>query len=81
MTHKTIDIHAYFAERRQIAVIWGIEDMQMIRPDLTEDQCWEVLQQAERRHDAEIGINWIVLSCHADMLHGDAPDLDEPEEE
>jgi hypothetical protein len=75
-----IDIHALLAKRRQIAVIWSIEDVQEMRPDLTEDQCWEVLQATERRQDAEIGINWEVLSCHADAIRGDAPDADEAEE-
>ena len=75
-----LDIHALLASRRQIAAIWSIEDVQQVRPDLTDEQAWEVLQQVKRRHDAEIGINWIVLECHADMLHDDAPDADEPEE-
>jgi hypothetical protein len=75
-----IDVDALLAAQRKIAVIWCIEDVQSLRPDLTDDQCWEVLQQADRRHDAEVGINWEVLSCHADMIHGAAPDADEAEE-
>jgi len=69
-----IDVHALLAARRQIAPIWSVEDVQSVRPDLTDDQAWEVLQYAERRHDAEIGINWEVLSCHAELVHGDAPE-------
>ena len=72
-----IDVHVLLAPRRQIASIWSIEDVQEVRPDLTDDQAWEVLQQVERAHDATIGINWDVLSCHADMLHGDAPESNE----
>jgi hypothetical protein len=76
-----IDIHALLAERRQIAVIWDIEDVQQVlRPDLTNYQCWEVLKNTKRYHDAGIGINWEVLECHAQMLFGDAPATDEPEE-
>jgi hypothetical protein len=74
------DIDALLAERRQIAAIWSVEDVQQVRPDLTEDQCWEVLRQVDRRHDAEVGINWIVLECHADDLFGSAPETDEAEE-
>jgi len=59
------------AKRREIAVVWCVEDVQSVRPDLDDDQAWEVLQQARRHHDATIGINWDVLNCHADML--DAP--------
>ncbi len=65
---------------RLIAVTWCIEDVQEIRPDLTEDQCWEVLQQAKQEHDATIGIDWDVLKFHAGMLFGDAPDTDAAEE-
>jgi hypothetical protein len=75
-----IDIDAVLATRRQIAAIWSIEDVQEVRPDLTEEQCWEVLQ-AVRDHDATIGINWEVLSCHAEMLFGSAPEgTDQPED-
>jgi hypothetical protein len=76
-----IDIPALLAERRQIAVIWCIEDVQEVRPDLTEGQSWEVLQATKRYHDATIGINWDVLDCHADLLFGSAPATDKAEEE
>ena len=61
-------IHDLLATRREIAVIWCIEDVQEIRPDLTEDQCWQVLETTSRYHDATIGINWDVLRCQADIL-------------
>jgi len=51
-----------------IAVKWGIEDIQSIRPDLTDEQASTVLQAADRYHNAEIGINWDVLRTHADDL-------------
>jgi hypothetical protein len=80
MTDK-IYIHATLAGRRQIAVIWCIEDVQEVRPDLSEEQCWKVLQAAEHNHDATIGINWDVLSCQADTLFGIAPADANPGEE
>jgi hypothetical protein len=80
MTDET-DIHATLAVRHQIAVIWCIEDVQEVRPDLSEEQCWDVLQAARHNHDATIGINWDVLSCHAEILFGLTPDGDNPEEE
>ncbi|MGP8268402.1 MAG: hypothetical protein ACLQOQ_20885 [Beijerinckiaceae bacterium] len=52
----------------EIAISWHIDDVREIRPDLTDEQCREVLQQAERRHDASVGINWEVLAIHADDL-------------
>jgi hypothetical protein len=73
-TKTEIDIDAVLAERRQIAVVWCIEDMQEIRSDLTEDQCWEVLETAKDSHERDIGINSSVLECHAEMLFDSDPD-------
>lgn len=73
-TKTEIDIDALLAERRQIAIVWSIEDVQQRRSDLTEDQCWEVLETAKDSHESDIGINWDVLEFHAEMLFGSAPD-------
>ena len=51
-----------------ITVIWSKEDVLELRPDLTEEQAADVLVSADRRHDANIGINWEVLQFHADYL-------------
>ena len=53
----------------EIKVSWHIMDVQNIRPDLTNEQASEVLALADRRHDAEVGINWDVLRIHADTLY------------
>ena len=79
MARKPVDIHAHLAERRQIADIWGIEDVQQVRPGLTDDQAWEVLKSVRRYFDATIGINWDVLECHVEMLYGFAPETDDAE--
>jgi len=39
-----------------------------IRPDLTDDQAWEVLEQVGDKHDAEWGITWTTLETVADDL-------------
>lgn len=64
----TLEAHGY------IANLWHIDDVKEIRPDLTPEQCMEVLSQCEDKHDANIGINWDVLRFHADNLfpEGDA---------
>jgi hypothetical protein len=49
-----------------IEISW--HDVAEIRPDLTADQCREVLQKALSRHDAGIGITWDVLEIHANDL-------------
>lgn len=72
-----IDIHALLIERNQIAAIWSIEDVQGIRPDLTDEQAWEVLQQVKRQHDAAIGVTWDTLEWTAQDLFGDAPESNE----
>ncbi len=74
MIQTDSDIHATLAKRREIAIIWCIEDVIEVRPDLNEDQCWQVLQNVDRHHDATIGVNWDVLDCVASILFGGAPD-------
>jgi hypothetical protein len=64
----TIDVHAFLAKQRQVAVIWSIEDVNQVRPDLSDDQAWQVLQEAERLHDCELGFNWLLLETVADDL-------------
>lgn len=77
---KDIDIHKLLAERKQIAIIWSIEDVQQVRPDLTDDQAWEVLQQVNRHQDAELGVNWQAFECVAEDLFGDATETDQASE-
>ena len=74
-----VDIHELLAKHRQIAAIWGIEDVQSIRPDLSEGQAWEVLQQVDRHKDAELGITWLTLEMAADDLFGNAPETNSKE--
>jgi hypothetical protein len=51
-----------------IEISWHIEDVKAVRPNLTDEQAREVLEEAEDQHDANIGINWYVLASHADYL-------------
>ena len=48
-----------------IAALWHIDDVKGLRPDLTDEQCMEVLEQCDRRHDTDIGITWQVIEIHA----------------
>lgn len=52
-----------------IAIIWHIDDVRYIRPDLSDEACREVLEFAERKHDADLGINWMVLETAAETLY------------
>jgi hypothetical protein len=63
-----IDIHELLAARRQIAHIWGIEDVQQIRPDLNDDQAWGVLKVIDERLDSEYGLSWDDIENAAEEL-------------
>jgi hypothetical protein len=62
------EISSHLANSGRIAILWGIDDVKSVRPDLTDDQCMEVLDRCENKHDANIGINWLVIEIHADYL-------------
>jgi hypothetical protein len=64
----TLYVHDLLAKHRQIAAIWAIEDVKGVRPHLTDDQAWEVLEQLGDKHDAEWGISWTTLETVADDL-------------
>lgn len=56
------------ADDGSIAIVWNVEDVLEVRPDLTAEQAKEVLSRAERGHDANVGINWDVLDVVAGEL-------------
>lgn len=64
-----------------ISIVWCTEDIQWRRPDLTVEQCREVLKALDDSHNAEYGITW----DHIDWIAGGcypAPDnLDELRDE
>ena len=65
------ELHKLLAERNQIAIIWDIEDVQTLRPDLGDEQASQVLEQVERYHDAGIGIHF--AKCGIFFLTADWP--------
>jgi hypothetical protein len=64
------EIHNLLTTRREIAIVWCIADVKAVRPDLSEDQCWEVLQEVWRKHDANHGVTWQTIEDAADRLYG-----------
>ena len=52
-----------------IAIIWLIDDVKSVRPDLNDAQCMEVLRACDRNHDATIGISWDIIEFWADDLY------------
>ena len=79
-TVPEFDIHDWLAERKMIAHVWAIDDVQSIRPDLNEEQAWKVLQMVDRHKDAEQGITWDTLETAADNRFGSAPETHNTEE-
>jgi hypothetical protein len=70
----TNDAHQLLAKHRMIGVVWCIEDVKEVRPHLTDDQAWEVLQEVERKHNAELGISWMTLEIFADDMFPEPDD-------
>ncbi|HEX4611234.1 MAG TPA: hypothetical protein VH092_23785 [Urbifossiella sp.] len=66
-----LDLHALLESRRVIGVLWGISDVRFVRPDLSDDQCWEVLRFVRDRLDATAGTYWEVLETAVARLLGD----------
>ena len=61
-------VHQLLGQQHKIAVIWCIEDVRGLRPDLSDEQAWAVLKQVKDIHDAEWGINWTTLQTVADDM-------------
>ena len=41
-----------YDDTNSIAIVWEIDDIRNLRPDLTDDECMEVLDYTDRKHDA-----------------------------
>lgn len=70
----TVDVDHCLAQHHTIAFTWHIDDVKQQRPDLDDEQCWQVLKECRQHHNATIGMNWDVIDCVADMLFGSAPE-------
>ncbi len=62
------DIQKLLANRRAIAQIWSVEDVQSVRADLSDDEAWEVLLRCQRVHDCNDGFTWLLIETVADEL-------------
>ena len=72
-------IRELLQRQRQVAVIWCCDDVKSVRPDLTDDQCFDVLKQCRDQHDCQYGFTWTFIEDVAQNLFGDAPETDEGE--
>jgi hypothetical protein len=65
MAHLEKDVNGKFF----ISDPWHVEDVQSIRPDLSDDEAENVLEVVADNFDANYGINWDVLTYWADELY------------
>ena len=63
-----VDIHELLAQNRRIAHVWGVEDVQELRPELDHDQAWAVLQTVFKRLHSDYGITWDSINRTAGEL-------------
>lgn len=53
---------------KNIRIVWSVEDVLAVRPELTAEQCSEVLNDLAHYHDSTVGINWDTIRTTADEL-------------
>lgn len=66
---EEVDLHDLLGRHHCIDHVWGTEDVRQRRPDLDEEQAWEVLQAVERRLDSEHGVTWDIVEGTAEELY------------
>lgn len=69
MTNPPFDLDDYLARQGRIALLWSIEDVQAIRPNLTREEAMQVLRAVQENHDASAGVSWDTLRDAARDLH------------
>ena len=63
--------HDYISRR------WHVDDVRCRRPDLSLEQCREVLNSLDRYHDAETGINWYTIDYCANKYYPEPDNVQE----
>ncbi|HEY4313337.1 MAG TPA: hypothetical protein VGN12_28060 [Pirellulales bacterium] len=65
-----VDLHELLADERKIALIWSIDDVKARRPDLCDEQAWQVLEKFQQHHDCNAQAIWDTLEQIAHDLFG-----------
>ena len=61
-----------YTSENSICIIWCIDDIKSAMKnrqnpiEITDDECMEILDNMERRHDASLGITWDTIDYHLD---------------
>ena len=57
------------SKTKEISIMWMVEDVLQMCPNLTEEQCGDVLDNVLDSHDAEHGVCWhTLLSTACDLF-------------
>jgi hypothetical protein len=67
------DLDEALEDLRQVAIIWTTDHVQEIRPDLSDDQSWEVLKTCRARWGSCQGIDWEAIEKTAEEMYGPKP--------
>jgi hypothetical protein len=65
-----IDVDSLLREHRMIGHLWGTGDVQSLRPELSDEQAWQVLQHLDEQFDSSLGISWDDLEHVSNELFG-----------
>jgi hypothetical protein len=66
--YARIDVDKVLKSRGQVAIVWSIEDVQGLRPDLSAEQAMDVLEECRDQHDAQWGFNYTLIETIADEM-------------
>ena len=69
-----LNVHELLGRRGRIAIVWSVDDVQIIRPDLTFRRAWQVLKRVQDSHNATLGVTWQTLEQAAEDLFGPDPE-------
>jgi hypothetical protein len=62
------EFYELLEERREIALIWSIEDVLAVREDLDDVQAWRVLQECERCYEYRSDITYEFIEHIASIV-------------
>lgn len=60
---------ALILKQRAIGIIWSIDDVKKLRPDLDDRQCAIVLYDVAQTHNPAVGINLSFIQSVANSLY------------
>lgn len=69
---KPTNATSLFTSRGEVPFIWSIHDVRRVRPDLSDNEAFTVLEALQLGHDSNYGVTWDTISYAADTLFGES---------